>query len=289
VKINISFMFPEEYRFAHFLYDAAKVLLHGLEDLGHHVILTRQLVDADYLNILVGGHAFDSPDSVQQLASAGIPYVVFQTEIIRGETINTTGEDRFRLVYRPLLEGAAAVWDSYESNKRALAEHGIEADLVDLGYHPAMEVIRHKADKDLDVFFFGSIGPRRAGILQALQDRGLRVAAMFDDPAFFRNDMIGRAKLHLSLRHGDEMTHMPLWRIKFLVNNRCLVVSETATESESVDGLFVPAEPENLIEVVEATLAREDRDALAQSFYESYRERPMKAALEPLMAKLAAT
>ena len=286
MKVNISFMFPKEYRFAHFLYDVANVLLHGFQDLGHPTILTRQLVDPDYLNVLIGGYAFDSPDSVKQLADAKIPYVVFQTEIVRGETINTAGEDRFRAIYKPLMAGATAVWDSYASNQAALAEQGIAAEVIDLGYHPALEVVRHKEEKDLDVFFFGSVGPRRASILQSLQDSGLKVAAMFDDPAFFRNDMIARSKLHLSMRHGDEMTHMPLWRIKYLVNNRCLVVGETGSESDSVDDLFIAAEPDELVDKVKETLARDDRDQLAESFYERYRERPMKAALEPLIDKL---
>jgi len=286
MKVNISFMFPKEYRFAHFLFDTANVMLHGLQDLGHHVILTRQLVDPDYLNVLIGAHTFDAPDSVQQLRAAKIPYVIVQTEVIRGTTINLTGETRFQQIYRPLLEGAAAVWDFYGSNQAALREQGIDSELLQLGYHPAMEQIRHKEDEDLDALFFGSVGERRAQVLQALKDSGVKLAVLFDDPAFFRNDMIARSKVQLSLRHDARMAHMPLGRIKYLVNNRCLVVGETGLESETVDDLMVSAEPEDFVEAVRRTIEREDRRELAERFYERYREQPMKAFLEPLMDRL---
>ena len=47
------------------------------------------------------------------------------------------------------------------------------------------------------------------------------------------------------------------------------------------------AEPDDLVETVKATLAREDRDELTETFYERYRARPMTAALEPLLDKLS--
>ncbi|MCA9624122.1 MAG: hypothetical protein KC731_34095 [Myxococcales bacterium] len=286
MKFNISFMFPASYRFAHFLHDMASTFLHGLLDLGHHAILSRQLVDPGYVNVLIGAHTFDSPAAVSQLKQAGIPYVVVQSEIIRGDTINLGMQDRFNAIYKPLMQGAAGVWDFYQENVAALAAQGIEAQLTQLGYHPALEVVRHRQDKDIDALFFGSVTERRAKVLQGLQDAGVKVAALFDDPAFFRNDMIARSKLQLNLRHDEAMTHMPTGRIKFLVNNRCLVVGETALESETVDDLFLAAEPEDFVALVRDTLARDDRQAVTDEFYERYKARPMSGYLAPLVEAL---
>ena len=95
-----------------------------------------------------------------------------------------------------------------------------------MGYHPLMEEIHHKKNKDIDFLFCGSITPHRKKLLDELSARGGKIVTMFDDAAMYRNDLIARARIHLAPNQDPGMNHLGSSRITYLLNNHAVVVVE---------------------------------------------------------------
>jgi len=289
MRFNVALIDPAGERYAHFMFDMARSVLCSLESLGYHCTLERNRCDPEAMNVLVGSHLLASPAEAASLLGGATDYVVLQTEILSARTINgADAADRMTAVTLPLLRGARAVWDCLEVSRAALAECGIRTELFRFGHHERMEEIVHKPERDIDFLFYGSLSPWRRETLERLDALGYRVRADFDSAAVFRNDLIARAEIVLTLRHGREMTHLPQARIVYAVTNRCLVVGEGGAEQESLEDTFVwTNEPKDLVELCRVTRARRDRHELASRLYENLRSRPMSGLIAPLVAKLS--
>lgn len=290
MRFNVTLIDPAGERYAHFLFDIARYILHSLELLGHDCTLERNRCDPAAMNVLIGAHHFRSEFEVGALLGGARDYVVLQTELLGEGQINLQAAgDRLERVLLPLLRNARAVWDGLDTNVDVLAKQGIRAEVLRYGYSPRLEEIIHKTNKDIDFLFYGSIGPWRLSILQKLESLGYRVRAEFDTVSVFRNDLIARAEVILTMAHGGGMTHLPFTRIIHAVNNRCLVVGEGGYGQDLLEDVFVwTNEPKDLVELCRATRARKDRRDLAHGFYESLRMRPMTAFMAPLVARLGA-
>ncbi len=118
--------------------------------------------------------------------------------------------------------------DFSDRNRRTLVRAGVpHADLLEVGYSPGLTRIRPVAqvDKDIDVLFYGSTNERRARILTALQEKGLKVANLFGVYGEERDAMIARAKVVLNL-HYYRASIFEAVRVSYLLANRVCVVSE---------------------------------------------------------------
>jgi len=152
-----------------------------------------------------------------------------------------------------------------------------------------MEDVVHKPNKDIDFLFYGSVGPWRRSVLQQLEALGYKVRVEFDAVALFRNDLMARSEVVLTLRHGTGMPHLPQARIFYAVNNRCLVVGEGGLGQEPLEDVFVwTNEPADVVDLCRATRARRDRRELAEGFHARLRTRPMAPMVAPLLARLGA-
>ena len=283
MRWNVVLIDPPGYRFGHFLHDTARYLLHGLQSLGHDCILSRSNVDAGRMNILLNAHMLATPADVEQLRR--VPYIVYQTEVIRRGQINLDPDERHHKVYLPLLRGARRVWDWSADNVALLRGQGIGADWLRLGHHPALEEIHHKREKDIDFLFYGSVTPHRAAILTALAESGRRVRAEFDVMPFYRNDLIARSRVVLTLRQSEEMDHLPYFRINYLVNNRSLVAGETGVDGAWMEDVFLGCPPGRTVEHLLETAARKDLAEVAEAHHAQLRTRPMTRFLAEVLAK----
>ena len=286
MKFNVCIIDPPGYRFTHFLYDLSKLLAYGLEDVGGDCTLTRNRLESGRTNVVMGAHNITHADQVDAIVDAGLPYVFVSTEVVVGKTVNRVeAPEYFENVFMPLLRNAAAVWDAGDSLP-ALKQLGIDAHDLRFGFHPRLHEIRHKAERDLDFCFFGSLTERRKAIVEQLRDLGYRIRWMFDDDAIFRNDMLARSELVLTLRQSDTMVQLPQGRLLYLVNNRCVVVGESGTGQAPVEDLFLWTANDDVIELCRETRARNDLRELADVFHQRLEKRPMRAYLEPLVASL---
>src|SRR5688572_14580801 len=117
MKLNLTVIDPPTARHTHFLFDLARMISFGLEDLGHSCTLRRNATEEGRLNILLGVHNLTAPETVDALIDSRHPYVVYQTEIIRGRTINGADlGDHLDKLFLPLLRNARAVWDTDEES-----------------------------------------------------------------------------------------------------------------------------------------------------------------------------
>jgi hypothetical protein len=288
MRFNVTLLDPPGYRFAHFLHDVARMLQGGLEELGLDASLSRNTLDPDRMNVLVGVHHLASAEDAHGILTGDQPYVVYQTEIVTPHAVEHDHAPAARVteVLLPLLRGARAVWDSSRENVAALGGHGVRADLLGLGYTDALREIRHKPRKDIDFFFFGSLTAHRKAVLGRLAALGYRVEVAFDAPAVFRNDLIARAEVVLTLRQSEAIAHVPHARVIYLVNNACLVAGDGGLEQAPLEDVFLWGEPDEIIEVCREARARKDRRELAESFRERLSHRRMRDGLAPLVEAL---
>ncbi|MCS6850787.1 MAG: hypothetical protein NZ700_06420 [Gemmataceae bacterium] len=283
MKFNVAVVDPQGYPYTHFLYYFCKLLCYGLESLGHDCVISRNSLEPGRMTIIVGGHLLQSADQVDAIARAG-PYIVLQTEVIKHGMIGEwNNQNQFRATYVPLLQRAYRVWEVIPHQVPLLAQIGVDAQLLLGGYHPALEEVRHKKEKDIDFLFFGSVTPHRREQLQRLQQRGHRLVVVFDEDLIFRNDLIARTKVNLCLRTSTALNHLPWGRICDLLNNRSLVVAEQCLEQDWLQHCFAWAPTESWVDLCEQTLLRPDREHVAAEYCERFRQMPFTDRLASVL------
>jgi hypothetical protein len=204
--------------------------------------------------------------------------------MIKPDGINVArNKEQMETVYLPLLMGAAAVWDGSRDNIAALERYDIRATYLVGGYHPAMEEIIHKKNKDIDFLFYGSITPHRREMLRALEQRGCQVCVTFDVRAIYRNDLIARAKVNLSPGQGAGMGQLPWSRICYLLNNGSLCVVERCHDQAWLEHCFLSASTDHWIDLCRDTLHRPDRCQIAEEFAERFRKMPFADRLAEVL------
>lgn len=162
---NICVVRPPGYAHSGAFTELAEVVAYGLDDLGHTVHISENAMMPDARNLLIGCHLAD-PD-----ATAHVPD---DTIVINTEQIHVDEQPWNEKIYR--WASRYETWDYSERNLAKLRRLGIaHARYLKLGFHPALRRIPHDVEQDIDVLFYGTIGPRRAAILDALQARGLTV------------------------------------------------------------------------------------------------------------------
>ena len=241
-------------------------------------------LDADRINILIGSHRLTDPGLVEKIKNVG-KYILFQTEIITGDSINNWPVQKaFRDVQMPLMRNATSIWTGAVSKAR-LQEMGIDSEIFIMGYHPAMEEIRHKRNKDIDFSFLGSITPHRRKLIDELSARGGKVVTIFDDAAMYRNDLIARTRVNLAPNQGPGMNHFGGSRVLYLVNNRSIVVVERCHDQALYEHCFPSADTEQWVDLCMETLRRPDLAQLTEEYYERFKKIRMVDFIEPLLDK----
>ena len=121
---------------------------------------------------------------------------------------------------------AFSVLDYSPRNILALAEMGIVAKLLPVGYHPVLTRGWPEVEKDVDVLFVGSENERRTRVLNGLSEKGLRVESLFGVYGRERDQWFNRAKIVLNMHYYDAKV-FEVVRCSYLLANKCFVVSET--------------------------------------------------------------
>ena len=91
------------------------------------------------------------------------------------------------------------------------------------------------ADRDIDVFFYGAMRPRRRKLLDQMRQRGLRVVSNDGDFGFsneFRDAQLHRAKLVLNVHAYDDSRIVEVVRLGQLLRRRKAVLTELYPDSE---------------------------------------------------------
>jgi hypothetical protein len=292
VRYNVTLINPDNYRFGYLLTDICRYFAFGLRDLGHRADLTVNQLEQAATNVIVGTHLLTRAE-VTSIVGANLQYIALQSEWLSpgkapGSVVSSFQGEGFEPILRPLFENATAIWDAFHSNIAMLRRLAVEAErikwLSSYGYTADMREIRHRpwAEKDLDVLFFGSVTPRRGAILGELSQQ-LRVVAVLDAPAAFRNDLIARAKLNINLHASDAFSHLPLTRVSYLLNNAAIVVSEPVDTNPELHPMITFAPSHELVQQCRALLASPDGPRLGEERLAQFEQLPMSEVLRPIL------
>lgn len=282
MKFNIAYFGPEW--LFHLRRDFILATQYGLRDLGHDVTLSGLQVDAGRFNLVVGAY-FLPPAELRRIEQSGIAFAHMNTEVIAQDMLNfNPAKVDFMGSYLPSLRAGRFVWDVILDNLAEHRRYGVNAHFMRWGWHPRLEDVEHRADKDLDFYFFGMMSPRRQAIVEELGRRGFTGAADHSCPYFLRNDRIARARVNLNIVQEDRYTHVNSFRICYLANNRCAIVSEAESDPAGYLELAdVVHAREEIADAVAALLAGGRWKARGEAAYERFRARRMTACMEELL------
>lgn len=280
MKFNICYMGPEQ--LFHLRRDFFLVMKYVLEDLGHEVVLSGPSLDTQRFNLVVGAY-FLPGDQIRKIAASGVKFAHVNTEVIGNDMLNFNPDKvDFLGAYLPSMKQGSFVWDVIMDNMAEYERYGVNAHFMRWGWHPKMQDIEHKLEKDLDFYFFGMISQRRKALLQALLGAGLRGHADHSCPYFVRNGNIARAKVQLNLIQEDKYTHVNSFRICYLANNACCILSENEKDPANYLKYADIVDPKELVGRVKELVSGDgwrQRGEKALADFQEYSMRETMAAL----------
>lgn len=209
---------PPGYVHSEALTEFAEAVYFGLRRL-HLRVFYREPPGCAVRLIVLGAHLLNE----QQLDALSSDAIIYNSEQVEPESQWIRGAYLRALTRR-------VVWDYSAENVRRLRELGAQSVRhVPLGYVPELVRIAPLAE-DIDVLFYGSVNPRRQKVLDALRERGLKVATLFGCYGEERDRAIARAKVVLSV-HFYPAKIFEIVRVAYLLTNSKAVVAECGPDT----------------------------------------------------------
>ncbi|MGE5343754.1 MAG: hypothetical protein ACM3SY_19970 [Candidatus Omnitrophota bacterium] len=219
LNYRVCLMLPDQNPHAACFREIALLLISALKSHGLHCDFSTNALAPDRTNILLGYHLLTFEEGLKNFR-----YIPYQLEQLNSK------EFPFSSNMEAILRHATMVWDYSEKNIDFLNSLGIQAKLLVPGYHENLETIPDIPDSDrpIDILFYGSIGERRKKILDELANI-CNVKVLFGVYGEKRDEWIRRSKIILNINHYSQHIFEAV-RVSYLLNNRCLVVSEAPEE-----------------------------------------------------------
>jgi len=227
VRLGVGILSPHGYLPSETFREVAEGVHCGFLELGHDSRLDsiRSGLDfeIDRRYVIFGANILSASFPIQ------IPHncIIFNLEQIGSDAFYLNEE--FRKIY-----AGHEVWDYNARNIFALAELGITAKHVPLGYVPEFSRIGGTVEHDIDVLFYGAMNERRVRILAALESRGLRVSRLCGVYGAARDAAIARAKIVLNVHFYPTKILEEVRLIYLLANGRCVVSEDGDWEAEEI-------------------------------------------------------
>lgn len=281
MKFNIAYTGPET--LFHLRRDFILVLKYVLEDLGHDVVLSGVSIDTSRFNLLIGGY-FLGKDSLQKIHESGVRFAHVNTEVISQGMLNfNPTKTDFTGSYLPSMQHGSFVWDVIQDNIPEHQGYGTNAHFLRWGWHPKMQDIDHRKEKDLDFYFFGMLSERRKKLINNLAKAGLSGAADHSCPYFLRNDRISRAKIQLNLIQEDKYTHVNSFRICYLANNACCILSENEQDPANYLRYTEVIKADELIDKVRQLISKDLWRVRGEQALADFQAMPMRELMASLL------
>jgi hypothetical protein len=274
---RVCIIVPQGYRHSMCFVEAGFLLKHSLNSLGRTCDIALNDLARDRINIVLGWHLMQYDDALEPLQ-----YIPYQLEQLSETSWNTFPDKR-----KMILSHAYDVWDYSPENIAFLKSRGIVARHVPVGYHESLEQIPQRGEKDIDVLFYGSTCERRRIVLDLLsQNTGITVRSLFDVYGKERDECIARSRIILNIHYYDAQI-LEAIRISYLLNNRCLVVSEFS-EINPYKAVAIPMFPyADLADACRKYLAdKEGMDTAREATYRDFKENyPMTEILKKVIVQ----
>ena len=282
MRFNICYFGPE--RILNLRRDFFLALKYGLEDLGHEVFLSNGRMYSDAKNILVGAY-FLSAEKMKHIAESKLSYIAINTEIVKNDVLNFNSDKTdFLGGYLPFMQAAEISLDTvWENIEECETQYGLRSKFLRWGFHPKLEDVDHKAKKDLHFYFFGSASKRRERIIKMLISKGFKGYVDWSCPYFIRNDNIARAKVHLNIVQDDKYSHVNGFRICYLANNKCAILSEREEDGAGYLDLAAISDEADYVSALANLISRDAWKQQAESSYELFRKTSMAECIERVL------
>lgn len=228
---RICIIVPKNYPHAAGFTEVALLLKHTLFSLGKECDIKINDISNDRINIILGANLL----SADTFFDSSGQYIIYQLEQLSDD------EGWYSESNLNIYNNANAVWDYSPRNITFLKQHDVNAQYLPIGYHPILEQIKCKDDRDIDILFFGSRNERRNKTLRELHDKGLNTKALFGFYGRDRDAFVARSKIVLNI-HFYSTNIFEAVRVSYLVNNRCFVISEESNDYsyKGVELCFAP-------------------------------------------------
>ncbi|MCP5108612.1 MAG: hypothetical protein GY950_34825 [bacterium] len=222
------------------------LLVSALMSNGLECDLTLNQLDPGKINVVLGYHLLTFEPGLKDYR-----YIPYQLEQLHSH------EYPFTENMEMVLKHAYDVWDYSKKNISFLKEKGIAAKHLVPGYHQNLELIEPAPNRGVDILFYGSIGDRRKVILEELAPL-FKVKALSGVYGEKRDKWIARSKIILNLHHYSLQIFEAV-RISYLLNNRCLVVSENSVNYPYKEVNLPLVSYDNLVETCALFLKEPER------------------------------
>jgi hypothetical protein len=251
----------------------------GLEQLGHEVSYSLNAYHPTSTNIVFGAQMLPL-DVLKQLRPDTIVYNFEQ-----GRGLSTTQ-------VRPEVSFIAknfTVWDYSRANVELWNTLGSDSTkLVPVGYAPVLSRIPKSQDQDIEVFFYGTPGPKRLQALHQLAHEGYRVLFASGLYGSARDSLIARSKIVLNINLMDYARIFEVVRVSYLLANRKAVVAmldpDTSIEAD-LSGCIRTTDAAGLVNACEELLASDVmRIELEEAGFETFARRDIKSILEQALS-----
>jgi hypothetical protein len=284
MRFNIAFLgYPPLF---HLRRDFILALKYGLEDLGHDVSISGFQIDTARFNLLISAY-FIPKAEMASIDQSGVEFAHVNTEVIANDMVNfNPRKTDFLGAYLPSMRKGRFIWDVIHDNLSEHRRYGNNAHFLRWGWHPRLEDVEQRETREYDFYFFGLMSDRRTGIIKDLHRRGFSGLFDSDCPYFLRNDRIARSRVQLNVVQDDKYTHVNSFRLCYLANNRCAILSEAESDPAGYLSLAqVVHRGESLADAL-SDLLRDNRwRARGEEAYATFRELPMTRCLEELLDK----
>jgi len=229
--------------FSPFFGHIAKLVYHGLKNLGFDVEISNKLFQKNRIPIVFGAHI------LQDNATLPTDAIIFNSE--------QYDSPWFTNDYIKLLQNHFVLDYSY-NNIENLKKLGIDGHIVNLGY--VKEEDLHLDDspmeeKDIDVLFYGSINQRRQLLIDLLAVEDINTHVVNNVFGEDLDKLISRSKIILNI-HFYEAKILEIVRLNYLLTNGICIVSEDGNDpiekkySEIIDFASYDAIPETVMNIL---------------------------------------
>jgi hypothetical protein len=247
MRINIVLVAPPDFKHREVFNEVITLFSGCLQNLGHEVLISENVFKPDWLNIIIANQFLRYTPNFQKFK-----YIILQLEQLgfAGGWFRQPEIDKSKFIstFLPLLQNASQVWDYSLENVDFLKTFNIEAKLIPFGFDSRLQTIE-PGEKDIDVFFYGSLSERRIEIIEKLKTL-CNCVNVFGVYGKERDKLIARSKIILNIHHNKSEI-MQQVRIFYLLINKCFVISEDCTWNPYGDGIItVPYD-----QLVEQTLS----------------------------------
>ncbi|TDR31007.1 hypothetical protein [Hydromonas duriensis] len=285
-KFHVTATFNGVYSF----YECLLFIVNGIRDLGYEVTYADNQLNPDAINIVLGSYSTISHlNSWTRLSQQADNIIIYNWEQVAHDVPYFT-----QRYFRQMIN--AHVWDYNLRNIESLKKAGIhDIHHVPMSFVPEMCRAPKVEQQDIDVLFYGIINERRAAILQAMRNKGLKLVTTEDSGWMAgekRDELIARSKIVLNMHFFDVARVFEIARVSYLLANSKAVVSEIAPNTDIDDDIraaVVGGQAQDLPQLC-WDLIHDDarRHDLGRKAFELFSQRHAAHALKPAIERYLA-